>query len=486
MSLSFKPKAVTTVSESEDDMPAGQQLPAKDLGLGKSTPSTGGKAELKATSAKSRKVTTKSSNRMARKVKKQNMVKKFTFKVRGNQLKAIPAHGWCMHGSRAQSFCSMSLDLTKVQPLKMRVVSEATASGMKPNGAKVFVGQKVFKGYSTIRCFSATTRVARNVEQISTRGATDLANQIRLSESYKAAVDAADLPAGKYLCPLAAEYISGLPLEWTNGQPGTVKRAAVDALWPQAETGRAIPSISLFSGIGGLDLALRRWFEVTAFVEKSEYCQQVLRARMQEGNLPNVPICDDVLVFKAEGRAKDAEITVGGFPCQGLSGAGSQKGLRDARSALIKAMFAVYDAGDKMQGLFIENVWALLSKQRSCRQLLAFIFKECGKRGLDIFWTSNSVFECGFPMNRKRVFLLCAKPSFAKRLFKDLPQYAKPGVWNPGNEVPKVHWLKARPEARDQARLHALGNIVIPQQAKMAMSCFQSLMERAHECQANN
>ena len=42
--------------------------------------------------------------------------------------------------------------------------------------------------------------------------AQDLANQIRLSESYKAAVDAADLPAGKYLCPLAAEYISGQQL----------------------------------------------------------------------------------------------------------------------------------------------------------------------------------------------------------------------------------------------------------------------------------
>lgn len=55
---------------------------------------------------------------------------------------------------------------------------------------------------------------------------------------------------------------------------------------------------------------------MSAKVEKSEYCQQVLRARMQEGSLPNVPICDDVLVFKAEGRAKDAEITVGGFPCQ--------------------------------------------------------------------------------------------------------------------------------------------------------------------------
>ena len=69
------------------------------------------------------------------------------------------------------------------------------------------------------------------MEQISTRGATawrptfdlildtkqlkisgaaqDLANQIRLSESYKAAMHASNLPAGKYLCPIAAEYISG-------------------------------------------------------------------------------------------------------------------------------------------------------------------------------------------------------------------------------------------------------------------------------------
>ena len=145
-------------------------------------------------------------------------------------------------------------------------------------------------------------------------------------------------------------------------------------------------------------------------------------------------------------------------------------------------------------------------------------FNHCNVPSLDASVDYYYDAEWFAEMNRKRVFLLCAKQSFAKRLFKeiqlllniccrfsfkcscpwfnilsallissqDLPQYVKPGVWNPGNEVPKVHWLKARPEARDQARLHALGNIVIPQQAKMAMSCFQSLMERAHECQANN
>ena len=78
------------------------------------------------------------------------------------------------------------------------------------------------------------------MEQISTRGATawgptllhsdneqlksfesaqDLANQIRLSESYKAAVRASNLPAGKYLCPLAAEYISGQVLPFVSSQP---------------------------------------------------------------------------------------------------------------------------------------------------------------------------------------------------------------------------------------------------------------------------
>lgn len=37
-----------------------------------------------------------------------------------------------------------------------------------------------------------------------------------------------------FMAGTVRSIVGGLPLEWTNGQPGTVKKAAVDALWPQA------------------------------------------------------------------------------------------------------------------------------------------------------------------------------------------------------------------------------------------------------------
>lgn len=50
--------------------------------------------------------------------------------------------------------------------------------------------------------------------------------------------------------------------------------------------------LSLFSGIGGIDVALSNWVETVAYCEIDPYCQSVLLQRMQEGNLPKAPIWD--------------------------------------------------------------------------------------------------------------------------------------------------------------------------------------------------
>src|SRR3954469_19511015 len=75
--------------------------------------------------------------------------------------------------------------------------------------------------------------------------------------------------------------------------------------------------LDLFSGIGGFSLGLERTggFETVAFCEINATAQRVLRGRW-----PDRPIHDDVTtrVFK-EG---EADVVVGGFPCQDLSLAG--------------------------------------------------------------------------------------------------------------------------------------------------------------------
>src|ERR1017187_9951874 len=89
--------------------------------------------------------------------------------------------------------------------------------------------------------------------------------------------------------------------------------------------------ISLFAGIGGLDLGLERaGWTCVAQVENDEFCQSVLARHW-----PNVPRFGDV---RDVGRHNlpDCDSIVGGFPCQDISVAGKGAGIDGERSGLWK------------------------------------------------------------------------------------------------------------------------------------------------------
>jgi DNA (cytosine-5)-methyltransferase 1 len=89
--------------------------------------------------------------------------------------------------------------------------------------------------------------------------------------------------------------------------------------------------LSLFSGIGGIDLAAQ-WagIETVAFVEINPFCQKVLRK-----NWPGVKIYDDVRKINGEILRNDGfgtiDIMAAGYPCQPFSYAGERKGKEDDR-----------------------------------------------------------------------------------------------------------------------------------------------------------
>ncbi|ARF66692.1 hypothetical protein B7C51_01035 [Paenibacillus larvae subsp. pulvifaciens] len=93
--------------------------------------------------------------------------------------------------------------------------------------------------------------------------------------------------------------------------------------------------LSLFSGIGGIDLAAK-WagIETVAFCEKEPFPQKVLRRHW-----PNTPIYDDVHTLTKEVLERDGIITrnrtidliSAGYPCQPFSHAGKRKGKEDDR-----------------------------------------------------------------------------------------------------------------------------------------------------------
>ena len=55
------------------------------------------------------------------------------------------------------------------------------------------------------------------------------------------------------------------------------------------------------------------------------------------------------------------------------------------------------------------------------------------------------------------------------------------GMWNPRGSVPLHQWLVAKQEASDRRRLAMLGNIVIPQCARLALHIFvHQIQSRDH------
>lgn len=101
----------------------------------------------------------------------------------------------------------------------------------------------------------------------------------------------------------------------------------------------ALPAtcLSICSGIGGLDLGLRRavaGLRTVCFIERDAFAASVLVARMEEAALDCAPIWDDLATFDGSPWRGVVDLVAGGTPCQDLSGAGRQAGLDGTRSGL--------------------------------------------------------------------------------------------------------------------------------------------------------
>jgi DNA (cytosine-5)-methyltransferase 1 len=88
--------------------------------------------------------------------------------------------------------------------------------------------------------------------------------------------------------------------------------------------------LSLFSGVGGMDLGLERaGHEIVAMCEIDKHARGVLAHHW-----PLIPLHTDVTTLNGKQYHGSIDIVSGGSPCQDLSVAGRRKGLDGARSGL--------------------------------------------------------------------------------------------------------------------------------------------------------
>jgi DNA (cytosine-5)-methyltransferase 1 len=133
--------------------------------------------------------------------------------------------------------------------------------------------------------------------------------------------------------------------------------------------------IDTFSGIGGFSLAAR-WLggiETVQFVEREPYCQRIINKHW-----PDVPIHDDICTFQPQPGS--ADIVCGGFPCQDISQAGRQAGIKvGTRSGLFyELMRVIRVVGPRF--VVLENVAAIVSGG------LDIVLGELAEAGFDAEW----------------------------------------------------------------------------------------------------
>jgi DNA (cytosine-5)-methyltransferase 1 len=119
---------------------------------------------------------------------------------------------------------------------------------------------------------------------------------------------------------------------------------------------------------------------------------------MQEGNLPKAPIWDDIRTLPTN-ELPTVDIVYGGFPCQDVSIAGTQRGLEGKRSSLVFEIFRIAEAV-RPAFIFLENVPNIRTKgaERVC--------KELAERGYDSRWCCLSASDVGARHKRERWWLL--------------------------------------------------------------------------------
>jgi DNA (cytosine-5)-methyltransferase 1 len=86
---------------------------------------------------------------------------------------------------------------------------------------------------------------------------------------------------------------------------------------------RKLRVLDLFSGVGAFSLGLERTggFTTVAMCEIEPFAQRVLRKHW-----PHVPIADDIRT--REFVCGEADVIIGGFPCQDVSRAGLRDDIR--------------------------------------------------------------------------------------------------------------------------------------------------------------
>lgn len=163
--------------------------------------------------------------------------------------------------------------------------------------------------------------------------------------------------------------------------------------------------LSLFSGIGGLDLGFEKaGFDVVWANDFDKYAVETYRANyatpITHGDINEVDLAS----------LPDFEVLIGGFPCQPFSMMGSELGFEDARGTLFFRIAEIIkyriECGKKPKALVLENVRTLRThdKGRTFKTIKRILTDELGYKVYDAVLNTA---DYGIPQTRNRTYIVC-------------------------------------------------------------------------------
>lgn len=250
---------------------------------------------------------------------------------------------------------------------------------------------------------------------------------------------------------------------------------------------------SLFSGIGGFDLAAEwmRWDNVF-------HCEWVesKRKKLKE-HFPNSESYGDITSTDFTIYRNRINILTGGFPCQDASiakqhGEG-QQGLRGARTGLFfEFCRAIYEI--KPDFIVAENVANILKTNKG--QDFRTILGELARLGYNAEWRVCRASDVGAPHHRARLYIIAYPNSIrvqqGQTFFSNVAEETSPFTWRTLGTAIQIFrggsWKSEPPPVcvdngvsgklvREQ--LHGYGNAIVPQIALQIFKAIESYNKTA-------
>ncbi|GJJ22312.1 hypothetical protein MTY414_59850 [Mycolicibacterium mageritense] len=202
---------------------------------------------------------------------------------------------------------------------------------------------------------------------------------------------------------------------------------------------------SLFSGAGGLDMAVEEVFggEVVWQCEFNGAASKVLAHRY-----PHVPNFGDVTAIDW-GSVDPVDVMCGGYPCQPFSAAGQRKGTDDERH--LWPYFAEAIRRVRPRYVVLENVAGHRSMGFDC------VLGDLADIGYDAQWCSVRASDVGAPHRRERLFILAHPAGQPWRVDNGTELRAGWGAQRPGPTTGPGAVADAARDGRDKGRTESAG-----------------------------